>query len=93
MKGGASISAALDTLERDNINERHNKGRLNLLLAILSNEERPDPLSYLYDELISTRPPDMAVNKAVFRGEPLTIYAKSSAYHNSFRPIHYEKWK
>ena len=66
---------------------------LDFLLAILSNEERHEALSYLYDELINTRLSDMAVNKAVFRGEPLTIYAKSSAYHNSFRPIHYEKWK
>ena len=54
---------------------------LDFLLAILSNEERHEALSYLYDELINTRLSDMAVNKAVFRGEPLTIYAKSSAYH------------
>ena len=60
---------------------------LDFLLAILSNEERHEALSYLYDELFNTRLSDMAVNKAVFRGEPLTIYAKSSAYHNSF-PTH-----
>ena len=82
LKGRVSISAALDMLDLDNLN----KSRHDVLLKILSNEECHEALSYLYDELMNTRPPDMAVTRAVSRGEPQTIYAKSSAYHNSFLP-------
>ena len=62
------------------------KSRHHLLLTILSNEECHEDLSYSYDELMNTRPPDMAVTRTVSRDEPQTIYAKLSAYHNSFLP-------
>ena len=76
------ISAAIDTLELDNLSERRKKSRHNLLFTILSNEECHEALSYSYDGLMNTRPPDMAVTRAISRGEPQTIYAKSSAYHS-----------
>ena len=85
LKGWVSISAAIDTLELDNLSERRKKSRHGLL-TILSNEECHDALSYSYDELMNTRPPDMVVTRAVSRGEPQTIYAESAAYHNSFLP-------
>ena len=43
-------------------------------------------LSNSYNELMNTRPLDMAVTRAVSRGESQTIYAKTSAYRNSFLP-------
>ena len=69
LKGRVSISAAIDTLELDNLSERRKKSRQDLL-TILSNEECLEALSYLYDELMNTRPPDMAVTRTVSRGEP-----------------------
>ena len=54
LKSRVSISAALDTLELDNLSERHNKSRHDLLLAILSNEECYEALSYSYEELMNT---------------------------------------
>ena len=69
-------------LELDNLSECRKRSRHDLLITSLSNEA----LSYSCDELMNTRPPDMAATRAVSRGEPQTIYAKSSAYHNSFLP-------
>ena len=67
LKGRASISAAIDRLELDNLSERRKKSRHDLLLTIiLSNEKCHETLSYSYDELMNTRPPDMAVTRAVF---------------------------
>ena len=86
LKGRVGINTTLDILELDNLSERRNKSRHDLLLAILSNEECHEALSYSLDELMSTRPPDMAVTRAVSSGEPQTIYVKLSAYHNSFLP-------
>ena len=54
LKDRVSISAAIDTLELDNLSERRKKSRHDLLLTILSNEECHEALSYSYDELIST---------------------------------------
>ena len=60
LKGRASSSAELYTLELDNLSKRRSKGRY-YLLAILSNEECREALSYSYDELMNTRPSDIAV--------------------------------
>ena len=81
LKGRVSISAVLDDmLELDNLSECCNIS----LLTILSNEECHEALSYSYDKLMNTRPPDMAVIRAVSRSEPQKIYAKSAAYRNSY---------
>ena len=86
LKGRVSISAAIDTLELKNLGERLKKSRRDLLFTNRSNEECHEALSYSYDEFMNTRPPDMAITRAVSRGEPQTIYAKSSAYRYSFLP-------
>ena len=57
------------SVKLDNLIERRNNS-LQDLLAILSHEECPHALSYSYDELINTQPPDMAVSRAISRGEP-----------------------
>ena len=72
LKGRASISAALDTLELDNLSERRNKTRHDRI-TILSSEKCSEALSYSFDELMNTRLPNMAVTRAVSRGEPQTI--------------------
>ena len=72
LKGRASISAALDTLELDNLSECSNKTRHDLL-TILSSENCHKALSYSFDELKNRRLPDMAVTRAVSRGEPQTM--------------------
>ena len=97
LKDGVSISAAFDNmLELDNLSKRRNKSQHDLLLSILSNEEYHEALSYYsYEELMNTlRLLDMAVTRAVSRGEPLTTsHAKSSAYCNSFLPRTVRKLK
>ena len=71
LKGRVSISAVIDMFELDNLSERRKKSRHDLLLTIiLSNEKCHEALSYSYDELMNTRPPDMAVTRTVSRGEP-----------------------
>ena len=80
LKGRVSISAALDMLDLDNLN----KSRHDVLLKILSNEECHEAFSYLYDELMNTRPPDMAVTRAVLEESLKQFMQKSSAYRNSF---------
>ena len=70
-KGWASISAALNALELDNLNEH---------LAILPNENCHKTIPYSHDELMDTRPPYMSVTRAISKGDPQTIHAKSLAY-------------
>ena len=53
LKGSASIYAAIDTLELDNLSERRKKSRHDLV-TILFNEECHEALSYSYDELMNT---------------------------------------
>ena len=65
LKGRVSISAAIDTFELDNLSERRKKADMICLLQFLSNEECHEALSYSYDELMNTRPPDMAVTRGV----------------------------
>ena len=36
---------------------------------------------------MDTRPTNMPTTRAAARGDPRTIYTKTSAYHNSFFPI------
>ena len=57
-------------LELDNLSERRNKSRHDLLLTILFNEKCHEVFLYSYDELMNTQPPDMAETRAVSSGEP-----------------------
>ena len=91
LKGRASISAAIDTLELDNLSERRKKSRHDLL-TILSNEECHEALSYSYDELMNIRPPDMAVTRAVSRGEPQKQFMQNrQPITTASYPVQYEK--
>ena len=51
----------------------------------LANEENHNSLIYAYEDLMNTRTTNMSTTRAAARGDPCTIiYAKTSAYHNSF---------
>ena len=56
------------------------------LLKLLANEENPNSLINAYEDLMDARPINMPTTRAAARGDPRTIYAKTSAYHNSFLP-------
>lgn len=55
-------------------------------MRILAKEDNHQALTCSYDELINERPANTITTRATARGEPPTIYAKSSAYHGSFLP-------
>ena len=82
-----SVSEAAAKLNLTTLHERHKAGRHNLLLRILNGEENHQVLASSYEELIKINANNNAsISRATARGEPPTIYAKSSAYYNSFLP-------
>ena len=91
LKGRASMCAALDMLELDNLSEQHNKSRYALFLVILSNEECHEALTYSYDELMNTGSPDMGVTRAVSMGEPQTILQDRQPITTASCPVQYGK--
>ena len=58
--------------------------RHSLLLKLLANGENHNLLINAYEDLMNTRPTNMPTTRAEVI--PPTIYAKTSAYHNSFLP-------
>ena len=80
------MTAAREKLELETLADRRTKIRHALLLRLLSHEENNESLTSAYDELINDRPANVAVTRAVTRGDPPTIYAKKSVYYNSFLP-------
>ena len=86
LKGRDSITSALEGLNLETLAARRGKTRHSLLLKLLANEENHNSLINAYEDLIYTRPTNMPTTRAAARGDPRTIYAKTSAYHNSFLP-------
>ena len=78
---GIPTSNAREKLCLDTLVNRRKKVRHNLLLRLLSNEEHHRLLVNDYDELCSD---DTTTTRAMARGVPPTIYAKTSVYYNSF---------
>ena len=62
---------------------RRKISRHNPLLKLLSSEDNHGPLIDSYDEQMTIKT-CIPVTRAAERGDPPTIYAKSSVYHNSF---------
>ena len=83
-KGRDSITSALEGLNLETLAARCRKTRHSLLLKLLANEENHNSLINAYEDLMDTRPTNMPTTRAAERGDPCTIYAKTSAYHNSF---------
>ena len=83
---GIPTSNAREKLCFDTRVNRRKKIRHNLLLRVLSNEEHHRLLVNDYDELCSDNPDNTPTTRPMARGVPPTIYAKTSAYYNSFLP-------
>ena len=85
-KGRESITSALKGLNLETLAARRGKTRHSLLLKLLANEKNHNSLNNAYGDLMDTRPTNVPTTRAAARGDPRTIYAKTSAYHNSFLP-------
>lgn len=85
LKGRDSITKALDTLNMQTLCERRKVSRQNLLMRLLSSDQNHNSLITTYDELMQDRV-STTVTRAAGRGDPPTIYARTSVYHNSFLP-------
>ena len=86
LKGRDSVTDARDKLSLDTLSDRRSKIRQNLLFRLLSKEEQHNSLITDYDELMNNNSDIAPQTRAKTRGDPPTIYAKSSAYYNSFLP-------
>ena len=86
LKGRDSSTTALENFDLEILAARHGKTRHSLLLKLLANEENHNSLINAYEDLMDTRPTNMPTTRAAERGDPCTIYAKTSAYHNSYLP-------
>jgi hypothetical protein len=85
IKGRESITTARDKLHIQTLSDRRKNSRQTLLLRLLSSDNNHGPLIDTYDELMSERL-STTITRAAGRGDPPTIYAKTSIYHNSFLP-------
>ena len=87
LKGRDSITSALEGLNLETLAARRGKTRHSLLLKLLANEKNHNSLINAYEDVIDTRATNMPTTRAAAKGDPRTIlYAKTSAYHNSFLP-------
>ena len=86
LKGRESVTEALKKLSLETLCDSRKTNRRNLLMRLLSSEENHSSLISSYDELMEQRPGNVAITRAAARGDPPTIYAKTSVYHNSFLP-------
>jgi len=85
IKGRASITEARDKVGLQTLELRRKDLRFRLLMKILNNEESHKLLVNNYDELMSTNNYTITTRSQT-RGEPPTIYASTSTYHQSFLP-------
>ena len=71
---------------RSALQDRHKRLKMFLLMRILSKKECHKSLSATYDELMNDRANTTIITRAALRGEPTSISATTSIYHNSFLP-------
>ena len=81
-----SITVAREQLELETLQDRRKRLKMSLLMRILSKEECHKSLSATYDELMNDRANTTIITRAALRGEPTSISATTSIYHNSFLP-------
>ena len=86
IKGRERVTEARKKLCLDTLVNRRKKIRHNLLLRLLSNEEHHRLLVNDYDKLCSDNPDNTPTTRAMARGVPPIVYAKTSACYNSFLP-------
>ena len=66
--------------------DRRKNHRTQLLMRILSDENKPKSLSSAYDELTTNRDRVTITTTAAIRETPTSVYATTKLGHNSFRP-------
>ena len=82
-----SITVAREQLELETLQDRHKRLKIFLLMRILSKKECHKSLSAAYYELMNDRAnTTIIITRAALRGEPTSISATTSIYHNSFLP-------
>ena len=72
-----------NNFELETLQDRRKRLKMSLLMRILSKEECHKSLSATYDELMNDRANTTIITRA---GEPTSISATTSIYHNSFLP-------
>ena len=92
LKGRDSITSAPENLNLELLAARRGKARHSLLFKLLANQENHNLLINAYEDLMDTRPTNMSNTRAAARGDPRTIYAKTSC-HNRFLPRTVRKLK
>lgn len=85
IKGRVSISEARDKIALQTLEARRKDLRLKLLMKILSDGDSHKSLVDTYDELMTNRKCNVTT-RSLTQGQPLSIYASSSTYHQSFIP-------
>jgi len=86
IKGRRGITEGRDSLELQTLEQRRRNHRLSLLMKILSNEEKNKALASAYEEITNCRQSATMITRAASRGEPTSVFAATTAYHNSFLP-------
>ena len=81
-----SITVAREQLEFETLQDRRKRLEMSLLMRILFKEKCHKSLSATYDELMNDRANTTIITRAALRGEPTSISATTSIYHNSFFP-------
>ena len=74
-------------LELKPLKDRQKSHMLSLLMRIRSDETTHQTLVSTYHELVISRSQTNMITWAANRGEPISIYASSPTYYNSFFPL------
>jgi len=84
IKGREGVTEGRTDLGLQPLQERRKNHRLSLLMRILSEENRHKTLSADYDEITNCRLHSTMQTRSAARGEPNSISAQTSVFHNSF---------
>ena len=86
IKGRHGVTEGRSSLGLQTLQERRKSHRISLLMRILSEQNNHETLSADYDEIVNCRSQNTMETRAAKRGEPTSIQASSTTYHNSFLP-------
>ena len=86
IKGRRRVTEAREHLSMQTLKDRRKNHRTQLLMRILSDEDKHKPLSSAYNELTTNRDKVTMTTRAAIRGEPTSVYASTKLNHASFLP-------
>ena len=86
IKGRHGITDGRTALGLQEQKDRRKFHRFALMTEILLEDEKHAVLSSAYSEIVNSRNQISMTACAVAKGEPISVYAKSHAYYNSFLP-------